>query len=139
MKPILPAAKEDPRRIVFAEGEDERVLRAVQIVVDEHIAKPILVGRPAVLERRIERFGLRLKAGQHFQIVNPEFDERFKDYWKEYHRLTERHGVYAPYAQIEMSRRHTLIGAMMIHKGDADRMICGTVGIHYVHLHYVEP
>jgi malate dehydrogenase (oxaloacetate-decarboxylating)(NADP+) len=138
MKPIFTAAKESPRRIVFAEGEDERVLRAVQVVVDENIAKPILVGRPAVLERRIERFGLRLKAGQHFQIVNPEFDERFKDYWKEYHRLTERRGVSAPYAQIEMRRRHTLIGAMMIHKGDADGMICGTFGTHDLHLHYID-
>jgi malate dehydrogenase (oxaloacetate-decarboxylating)(NADP+) len=138
MKPIFSAAKEAPRRIVFAEGEDERVLRAVQVVVDENIAKPILVGRPAVLERRIERFGLRLKPGRHFEVVNPEFDERFKDYWKEYHRLTERRGVSAPYAQIEMRRRHTLIGAMMIHKGDADGMICGTFGTHDLHLHYID-
>jgi malate dehydrogenase (oxaloacetate-decarboxylating)(NADP+) len=138
MKPIFTAAKEAPRRIVFAEGEDERVLRAVQVVVDENIARPILIGRPAVLERRIERFGLRLKAGQHFQVVNPELDERFKDYWKEYHRLTERRGVSAPYAQIEMRRRHTLIGAMMIHRGEADGLICGTFGTHDLHLHYID-
>jgi malate dehydrogenase (oxaloacetate-decarboxylating)(NADP+) len=138
MKPIFTSSKEAPQRIVFAEGEDERVLRAVQVIVDEGIAKPILVGRPAVLERRIERFGLRLKPGQHFQIVNPEFDERYKGYWTEYHRLTERRGVSVPYAQIEMRRRHTLIGAMMIHRGEAEGMICGTFGTHDLHLHYID-
>ncbi len=138
MKPIFAAAKDAPRRIVFAEGEDERVLRAVQVITDEGIAKPILVGRPAVLERRIVRFGLRLKAGQHFEIVNPEDDPRFRDYWSTYHRLTERRGVSVQYAQIEMRRRHTLIGAMMMHKGDADGMICGTFGTHGLHLHYIE-
>jgi malate dehydrogenase (oxaloacetate-decarboxylating)(NADP+) len=138
MKPIFTASKEAPQRIVFAEGEDERVLRAVQVIVDEGIAKPILVGRPAVLERRIERFGLRLKPGQHFQVVNPEFDERYKGYWTEYHRLTERRGVSVPYAQIEMRRRNTLIGAMMIHRGEADGMICGTFGTHDLHLHYID-
>jgi malate dehydrogenase (oxaloacetate-decarboxylating)(NADP+) len=138
MKPIFTAAKESPRRIVFAEGENERVLRAVQVIVDEGIAKPILVGRPAVLERRIERFGLRLKPGQHFTVVNPEDDPRFRDYWQEYYRLTERRGVSVSYAQIEMRRRHTLIGAMMIHRGDADGMICGTFGTHALHLHYID-
>ena len=138
MKPLFTASKEAPQRIVFAEGEDERVLRAVQVIVDEGIAKPVLVGRPAVLERRIERFGLRLKPGQHFQVVNPDFDERYKGYWTEYHRLTERRGVSIPYAQIEMRRRHTLIGAMMIHRGEADGMICGTFGTHDLHLHYID-
>jgi malate dehydrogenase (oxaloacetate-decarboxylating)(NADP+) len=138
MKPIFTAAKESPRRIVFAEGEDERVLRAVQVVVDEGLAKPILVGRPAVLERRIERFGLRLKIGEHFQIVNPEDDPRFRDYWTEYHRLTERRGVSVSYAQIEVRRRHTLIGAMMIHRAEADGMICGTFGTHDLHLQYID-
>jgi malate dehydrogenase (oxaloacetate-decarboxylating)(NADP+) len=138
MKPIFARAKESPKRIVFAEGEDERVLRATQVVVDEGLAKPILVGRPAVLERRIERFGLRLKPGVHFQVVNPEGDPRFRDYWTEYHKLTERRGVSQAYAQIEMRRRHTLIGAMLIHRGDADGLICGTFGTHDLHLHYIE-
>jgi len=138
MKPIFTAAKESPRRIVFAEGEDERVLRAVQVIADEQLAKPILVGRPAVLERRIERFGLRLKPGKDFEIVNPEGDPRYREYWTEYHRLTERRGVSLPYAQIEMRRRHTLIGAMLIHRGEADGMICGTFGTHDLHLHYID-
>ena len=138
MRPIFAAAKAAPKRIVFAEGEDERVLRAVQLVVDENIARPILVGRPTVLEKRIERFGLRLKIGEHFDVVNPEYDPRYRDYWTEYHRLTERRGVSVPYAKIEMRRRHTLIGAMMIHKGEADGMICGTFGTHGLHLHYVD-
>src|SRR5476649_1599363 len=138
MKPIFARAKESPKRIVFAEGEDERVLRATQVVVDEGLAKPILVGRPAVLERRIERFGLRLKPGVHFQVVNPEGDPRFRDYWTEYHRLTERRGVSQAYAQIEMRRRHTLIGSMLIHRGDADGLICGTFGTHDLHLHYID-
>ncbi len=138
MKPIFTRAKEMPRRIVFAEGEDERVLRATQVVVDEGLARPILVGRPAVLERRSERFGLRLKPGVHFQVVNPEGDPRFRDYWTEYHKLTERRGVSQAYAQIEMRRRHTLIGAMMIHRGDADGLICGTFGTHDLHLHYID-
>jgi malate dehydrogenase (oxaloacetate-decarboxylating)(NADP+) len=138
MRPIFTRAKESPRRIVFAEGEDERVLRATQVVVDEGLATPILIGRPAVLERRIERFGLRLKPGVHFQVVNPEGDPRFRDYWTEYHKLTERRGVSQAYAQIEMRRRHTLIGAMLIHRGDADGLICGTFGTHDLHLHYIE-
>jgi len=139
MKPIFAAAKAAPaRRIVFAEGEDERVLRATQGIVDEGLARPILIGRPAVLERRIERFGLRLEIGRDFEVCNPEGDPRFRDYWTEYHRLTERRGVSVAYAQIETRRRHTLIGAMMIHKGDADGMICGTFGTHDLHLHYVD-
>ena len=138
MKPIFTAAKLAPKRIVYAEGEDERVLRAVQVVVDEGLAMPILVGRPAVLERRIERFGLRLKPGVHFQVINPDFDERFRDYWTNYYELTQRKGVSQPYAQIEMRRRHTLIGAMMIHRGDADGMLCGTFGTHELHRHYID-
>jgi malate dehydrogenase (oxaloacetate-decarboxylating)(NADP+) len=138
MRPIFAAAKASPRRIVYAEGEDERVLRAVQVVVDEKLARPILVGRPAVLQKRIERFGLRLNAGEHFDVVNPEWDARYRDYWTEYHRLTERRGVSIPYAKIEMRRRHTLIGAMMMHKGEADGMICGTFGTHGLHLQYVD-
>ena len=138
MKPIFSAAKKDPRRIVYAEGEDERVLRAVQVVVDEGLAKPILVGRPAVLARRIERFGLRLRPDVDFQTINPEFDERYRDYWMNYYELTQRKGVSQPYAQVEMRRRNTLIGAMMIHRGDADGMICGTFGTHGLHLYYID-
>jgi malate dehydrogenase (oxaloacetate-decarboxylating)(NADP+) len=138
MQPIFTAAKKDPKRIVYAEGEDERVLRAVQVVVDEKLAKPILVGRPAVLARRIERFGLRLKPDVDFETINPEFDERYRDYWMNYYELTQRKGVSQPYAQVEMRRRHTLIGAMMIHRGAADGMICGTFGTHALHLHYID-
>ena len=123
---------------MYAEGEDERVLRAVQVVVDEGLARPILVGRPAVLEKRIERYGLRIAPGVDFDIINPELDERYRDYWQEYYRLTERRGVSQAYAQIEMRRRHTLIGAMMLHLGDADGMLCGTFGTHELHRHYID-
>ena len=139
MKPVFSAAKVAPKnRIVLAEGEDERVLRATQVIVDERLARPILVGRPAVIERRLERFGLRIKPGVDFDLVNPENDPRYRDYWEEYHRLTERRGVSQHYAQIEMRRRLTLIGVMMMHRGAADGMLCGTFGTHAQHLHYVD-
>ena len=138
MKPIFSAAKQSMRRIVFAEGEDERVLRATQVIVDEGLAKPILVARPAVLERRIERYGLRLKAGRDFELVNPEGDARHREYWTEYLRLTERRGVTISLAKLEMRRRLTLIGAMMMHKGEADGMICGTIGTHASHLQFID-
>jgi malate dehydrogenase (oxaloacetate-decarboxylating)(NADP+) len=138
MKPLFAAAKAAPRRVVYAEGEDERVLRAVQIVLDEGLATPILVGRPAVIEQRIERLGLRVRPGREFQLVNPELDPRYREYWTTYHRLTERKGVSPEYARIEMRRRNTLIGAMMMHKGEADGMLCGTFGTHALHLHYVD-
>ncbi|MCZ7565146.1 MAG: NADP-dependent malic enzyme [Burkholderiales bacterium] len=138
MKPMFLAAKAAPRRIVFAEGEDERVLRATQAIVDEHLARPILIGRPAVIAQRIERHGLRLRPGVEFELVSLEWDERYREFWLEYHRLTERRGVSVQYAKIEMRRRATAIGAMMIHKGYADGMICGTFGTHGLHLHYVD-
>ena len=139
MKPLLSAAKRaDKRRVVYAEGEEERVLRAVQVVVDEQVAQPILIGRPAVIQSRLERFGLRMREGVDFTVINPEHDDRYRDYCDTYHRLTSRKGVTAQYAKIEMRRRHTLIGAMMIHKGDADGMVCGTFGTHSLHLHYVD-
>ncbi|HTP46734.1 MAG TPA: NADP-dependent malic enzyme [Casimicrobiaceae bacterium] len=138
MKPIFQAAKKLPKRIVYAEGEDERVLRAVQVVVDEGLAKPILVGRPSVIAQRLERFGLRLKRGVDFEMINPEDDPRFRAYWSEYHRLTERKGVTEQVAKIEMRRRFTLIGAMMIHMGHADGMLCGTYGSHESHRRYIE-
>jgi malate dehydrogenase (oxaloacetate-decarboxylating)(NADP+) len=141
MKPLFQIAKSTPpglKRIVYAEGEDERVLRAVQVVVDENLARPILVGRPAVLEKRIEKFGLRLKQGQHFDVINPDFDERYRDYWQTYHQMVMRKGVTADMAKLAMRRRHTLIGAMMIHKGDADGMICGTYGTTHAHLEFID-
>src|ERR1700716_773761 len=137
MKPIFQAAKKSPKRIVYAEGEEERLLRAVQGVVDEGLAKPILVG-PAVGERRLSQFGLRLKAGVHLDIINPESDPRYRDYWMEYYRLTERRGTSQQFAKIEMRRRLTLIGAMMIHMGHAEGMLCGMFGTHDAHRHYVD-
>jgi malate dehydrogenase (oxaloacetate-decarboxylating)(NADP+) len=139
MKPIMAIAKSaERRRVVYAEGEDERVLRAVQVVVDEKIAAPILIGRPQVVEKRITQFGLRIRIGVDVELVNPEQDDRYRDYWETYHLLTERKGVTAQYAQIEMRRRNTLIGSMMIHKGEADALICGTFGTYGLHLHYVD-
>ena len=138
MKPVFAAAKAAPKRIVFTEGEDERVLRAVQVVVDEGIVKPILVGRPAVVDRRIERYGLRIRPGVDFELVNPEGDPRYREYWSEYYELTARRGVTVSYAKLEMRRRPTLIGAMLIHKGEADGMICGMIGTYKGHLKYVE-
>jgi malate dehydrogenase (oxaloacetate-decarboxylating)(NADP+) len=138
MRPVFAAAKESPKRIVYAEGEDERVLRAVQTVVDEGLARPILIGRPEVVEQRIERYGLRIRAGTDFELVNPNQDPRYRDYWQTYHQLTERKGVSPQYAKIEMRRRLTLIGAMLMYKGDADGMLCGTFGTHALHLDYIE-
>jgi len=138
MKHVFAKAKQAPKRIVYAEGEEERVLRAVQIVVDEKLARPILVGRPSVLAKRIEKFGLRLELNKDVDVVNPEWDERYRDYWQGYYALTARRGVSETYAKIEMRRRLTLIGAMMMHKGEADGMVCGTFGTHDLHLHYVD-
>ncbi len=141
MKPLFQTAKCTPaeaKRIVYAEGEDERVLRAVQVVVDEKLARPILIGRPDVLKTRIERYGLRLKAGEHFDIVNPDNEPRYRDYWQTYYEMTMRKGVTQEYAKLEMRRRHTLIGAMAIRKGHADGMICGTFGTTNLHLHYID-
>ncbi|WP_294639454.1 NADP-dependent malic enzyme [uncultured Aquabacterium sp.] len=139
MKPIFSVAKRaKAKRIAYAEGEEERVLRAAQIVVDEGLARPMLVGRPAVLEQRVERFGLRLKAGIDYDVVSTEYDPRHRDYWQTYHRLTERKGVTAQMAKIEMRRRLTLIGSMLVHKGDADGLICGTWGQTSMHLNYID-
>ncbi|MRV73397.1 NADP-dependent malic enzyme [Duganella sp. FT92W] len=141
MKPVFAVAKQTPaelKRIVYAEGEEERVLRAVQVVVDERLARPILVGRPAVLESRVQKFGLRLRQGVDYDVINPDYDERYRDYWQSYHQLTNRKGVTPEYARLEMRRRHSLIGAMMIKKGDADGMICGTFGTTDLHLKYID-
>lgn len=141
MKPLFQVAKKAPaelKRIVFAEGEQERVLRAVQVVSDENLARPILVGRPKVLEQRIEKFGLRLKQGVHYDVISPEYDERYRDYWQTYFEMTCRKGVTQDWAKLEMRRRHTLIGAMMVHKGDADGLICGTIGATHLHLNFID-
>jgi len=139
MKPVFTAAKlAAKRRIVFAEGEDERVLRAAQIVVDEKLARPILVGRQQVVEQRIARYGLRIRPDADFELVNPEFDPRYRDYWENYYRLTQRRGVSLEYAKVEMRRRHTLIGAMMVHRGDADGLLCGTFGVFATHLRFID-
>ncbi|MFL9880893.1 NADP-dependent malic enzyme [Herbaspirillum rhizosphaerae] len=141
MRPIFQAAKKAPeakKRIVFAEGEEERILRAVQVIVDECLAKPILVGRPEVLEQRIKKFGLRLRPNVDFEVINPNFDERYRDYWQTFLEMTKRRGVTEQYAKLEMRRRHTLIGSMAIHKGHADGMICGTYGTTQLHLHYID-
>ncbi len=141
MKPLFSVAKKVPmskKRIVFSEGEDERVLRAVQVLIDEKIANPILIGRPAVIARRVERFGLRMNPGVDVDVCNPEFDERYRDYWQTYHRLTERKGVTESYARLEVRRRNTLIGSLMVFKGEADGLICGTIGQTGAHLHYID-
>ncbi|WP_258129889.1 NADP-dependent malic enzyme [Achromobacter anxifer] len=143
MKPLFSAAKRIVReggkaRIVFTEGEDERVLRAVQVIVDEGLARPILVGRPAVLLSRIEKFGLRLRLGEDVEVTNPEYDERFHQYWTTYWELMCRRGITKEMARVEMRRRLTLIGAMMVHLGDADGMVCGTVGAYHDHLRFVD-
>jgi malate dehydrogenase (oxaloacetate-decarboxylating)(NADP+) len=143
MKPLFATARQLVRdggnaRIVFTEGEDERVLRAVQVVVDEKLARPILVGRPEVLLARIERFGLRLRLGQDVEVTNPEYDERFPQYWTTYWELMCRDGISKEMARVEMRRRLTLIGAMMVRLGDADGMICGTVGAYHDHLRFVD-
>jgi malate dehydrogenase (oxaloacetate-decarboxylating)(NADP+) len=139
MKPIFAAAKRGlKKRICFAEGEDERVLRAAQIVLDEGLAKPTLIGRPAIIAQRIERFGLRLTEGVDYAVVNVEDDHRYKDFWQTYHQLTARKGVTAQLAKIDMRRRLTLIGAMMLHKGEVDGLICGTWTTPDAHLHYID-
>ena len=139
MKPIFAAAKSASRkRVAYAEGEEERVLRACQIVVDEGLARPTLIGRPAVIAQRIEQFGLRLKEELDYDIVNVEQDLRYRDFWQTYHRMMERRGVTTQIAKIEMRRRLTLIGAMLLHKGDVDGLICGTWGTTAMHLDYVD-
>lgn len=143
MKPLFATAKQTLReggksRIVFTEGEDERVLRAVQVIVDEKLARPILVGRPDVLLARIQKFGLRLRLGEDVEVTSPDYDERFHQYWTTYWDLMCREGITKEMARVEMRRRLTLIGAMMVRLGDADGMICGTVGGYHDHLRYID-
>ncbi|HYS66251.1 MAG TPA: NADP-dependent malic enzyme, partial [Paraburkholderia sp.] len=141
MKPIFQLARSvepERKRIVFAEGEEERVLRAMQIIVDEKLARPILIGRPAVIEQRIARYGLRLVAGQDYTVVNTDHDERYRDFWQEYYKMMSRKGITAQMAKLEMRRRTTLIGSMLVHKGEADGMICGTISTTHRHLHFID-
>ena len=143
MRPLFSIARQLVRdggksRIVFSEGEEERVLRAVQVVVDEKLARPILIGRPAVLEARIKRFGLRLRLGVDVDVTNPENDERFHKYWTTYWEIMCRRGISKEMARVEMRRRLTLIGSMMLRMGDADGLICGTVGSYDGHLRFVD-
>ena len=137
MKPVFERARRDPRRIVYAEGEDERVLRAVQVVVDEAIAKPILVGRPDVVQKRIEKLGLRLQEGRDYELTNPESDPRYDEYWRGYHGLMERHGVSPDLARTVVRTNTTVIAAMMLHRGEADAMLCGTFSHYTWHLKHV--
>ncbi|MEW6343377.1 MAG: NADP-dependent malic enzyme [Pseudomonadota bacterium] len=141
MKPIFQLAHSvapENKRIVFAEGEEERILRAVQIVVDEKLATPILVGRPAVIEQRIARYGLRLVAGQDYTVVNTDRDERYRDFWQTYAKTMARKGISPQMAKLEMRRRTTLIGSMLVKKGEADGMICGTISTTHRHLHFID-
>jgi malate dehydrogenase (oxaloacetate-decarboxylating)(NADP+) len=139
MKPIFTAAKAAlKKRVAFCEGEEERVLRAAQIVVDEGIARPTFIGRPKIIAERVEKFGLRLKEELDYDVVNVEQDHRYRDFWQTYHRMTERKGVTAQMAKIEMRRRLSLIGSMLLQKDEVDGMICGTWGTTAIHLHYID-
>ena len=138
MKPVFEAAKRAPRRLVYAEGEDVRVLHAVQTVVDEGIAYPILVGRPEVIEQRIAKLGLRIRAGVDFELVNTENDPRFREFYTEYHRLMQRRGVTLEVAKREMRRRTTLIAAMLVRMNAADALLCGTLFQPLMHLPYID-
>ncbi|HCE71294.1 MAG TPA: NADP-dependent malic enzyme, partial [Ruegeria sp.] len=138
MRPVFEAAAKAARRLVFAEGEDERVLRAAQAILEETTETPILIGRPEVIEARCEKMGLSVRPGQDFQIVNPENDPRYYDYWTSYHQLMERRGVTPDIAKAIMRTNTTAIGAIMVHRGEADSLICGTFGEYRWHLNYVE-
>jgi malate dehydrogenase (oxaloacetate-decarboxylating)(NADP+) len=139
MKPVISAAKAAKyKRIAYAEGEDERVLRAAQVVADDGIARPTLIGRPAIIAQRIEKFGLRLEEGRDYDVVNVELDERYRELWMRYYEKTKRKGVTHAIAKIEMRRRLSLIGAMLLDRGDVDGMICGTWGTNPLHLNYID-
>jgi malate dehydrogenase (oxaloacetate-decarboxylating)(NADP+) len=137
MKPVFDRARQDPRRLAYAEGEDERVLRAVQNAIDDGIAKPIVIGRRDVVERRLEKLGLHVKPGTDFELVDPESDPRFHDYWNHYHRLMERKGVSPDFARNLVRTRTTVIAALMVARGEADAMLCGAVGQFDRHLRHV--
>jgi len=138
MKPVYANAKASPKRIVFCEGEDDRVLRAVQVVVDEGLAQPLLVGRPAIIQERIERLGLRLQHGVNVTLIDQDSDPRFREYWQHYHQVMMRRGIGEELAKRETRRRSTLIGSLLVHFGEADGLICGTFANYGLHLRYID-
>ncbi len=137
MKPVFTAAKAANRKVIYSEGEDERVLRAVQVVVDEKLAAPVLIGRPDVIKMRIEKAGLRIQPGTHFEIVNPESDPRYREVWQEYYHIMRRKGVSPDAAKVHVRQSNTLIGSMLVKRGEADAMLCGTFGGHNTHLKHI--
>ena len=128
MKPLFSKAKADPKRVIYAEGEDERVLRAVQVIVEEGIARPILIGRPNVVEARIKRYGLTMGIGREFDLVNPEDDPRYRDYVATYVEAAGRKGITPDAAKTLVRTNSTVIGALAVRRGDADALICGLEG-----------
>ena len=138
MKPVFDAAKQSPKRVVYADGEEERILRAAQVVVDEAIARPTLIGRPDVIEMRIKRLGLRIRRDKDYDLVDPGNDPRYREYWTEYLRLAERKGVTPEIAKLDMRRLPTLIGAMLIHMGAADALMTGVLGRYLGHLQFID-
>ncbi|MGZ0186681.1 MAG: phosphate acyltransferase, partial [Alphaproteobacteria bacterium] len=138
MKPVFERAREEPKRVIFADGEDERVLRAAQAAVDEGLAQPILIGRPAVIASRVEKLGLRIKQDTDFELINPEQDDRYRDYWETYHSLMGRRGVTPDAARTAIRSNNTAIAATAIKRKDADAMICGLGGAYAEHLHQIE-
>jgi len=137
MKPVFTRAKLDPRRVAYAEGEEERVLRAVQVVVDDGLARPVLIGRRDVVARRIEKLGLRIRLDEHVDLVDPQNDPRYGEYWTGYHEIMERRGVSPDRARQVLRSNATVIGSLMVRKGDADALVCGTVGLYDWHLKHV--
>ncbi|WP_419904480.1 NADP-dependent malic enzyme [Kiloniella sp.] len=137
MKPLFERAKKDPKRIIYAEGEDERVLRAVQIVLDEKTAVPIVVGRPDVVQNRMDKVGIKLTVGKDFEVINPQDDSRYNDYWTTYHKRMERSGISPDTAKVIVRTRNTVIAALAVYRGDADAMICGLTGGYHRHLKHV--
>lgn len=138
MRPVFAAARQAQRKIVFAEGEDERIIRAAQAMIEDTIDTPILIGRPKIIEARIERAGLKIKSGRDFEVVNPERDDRYRDYWQTYHEKMDRRGVTPDLAKAVLRTNTTAIAAVMVACGDADSMICGTFGQYHWHLNYVQ-
>ena len=138
MRSVFATAKKAPKRVVYAEGEEERFLRAAQVVVDEGIARPVLIGRPDVIESRMERLGLRLQRDKQYDLIDPGNDPRYREYWGEYYRMMARKGVSTELAKLDMRRLPTLIGAMLVHMGAADAMLCGILGQYSRHLRYID-
>ena len=137
MRPVFEKARHDPKRIAFAEGEEERVLRAVQTIVEENLAKPILIGRRRVIEARIKKLNLKIRDTQHFEICDPEDDPRYREYWSLYHSIMERRGVTPDVAKNVLRTNNTVIAALMVHRNEADTLVCGTVGQYTNHLQYL--